>query len=121
VLLVRFFLVANRGDENDMKSRVLLEGVTNAAKRLGISNEQLVDYLGLHDIQILAYGTDAGRKALQLIDAYLSIYALTGADNEAAHWFNSRITTLKSAPIDILCQPGGIERLKEYLRLESGH
>ncbi len=106
-----------------IRDDVLQEAVVNVSNKLHIPEQSLLDYLHLQSVQYLEAKTDAGLKALKLVNAYQNIVSVTGDEQAASHWFNTTIKSMKDSPFSIFCQEGdhGLEKIAVYLQRFFGH
>ena len=49
------------------------------------------------------------------VKLYLSLVVITGDDNSARGWMNSENLALSGRPLDLIWQPGGLEKVSHYL------
>jgi|SRR5690554_684355 len=106
---------------------VLAKVAARAAAELQLSTAQYIDVLGvdstgLNGLNVADSGTpidpqsQAGKRALQLIEIYQLLQSQTGNDHAAmVHWMTTENRRLGSRPIDLVATTAGLGQITAYL------
>ena len=108
-----------RPAKNPDAAQILSKAVLNAAKALGLTQEELGRILG-RDRTSIARGLNpaskAGELALYLIRCYRSLYVVVGGKTEnIRHWFATPNHHTNGVPKEQVKHIQGLVRVLEYL------
>lgn len=100
--------------------QVLAEATLNAARGLGLSQQDLQAIIGKHPSNIRRHGIDpdskSGELALLLVRLYRSLYVLIGGDSELMrHWLHTHNRDTGAVPAEQVRQIQGLAELVAYL------
>jgi hypothetical protein len=98
---------------------VLKKASVRAGSALGITRAQFARIVGIDEASLdgpIDPTGDAGLRARQLVQIYLSRYALTGNDRIAmTHWMKTNSRQLGSSPIERMQTADGLHQTLCYL------
>lgn len=105
----------------DIEARVLAKSVLTAANRLGLSDSELPQLLGVDRDAlyqgISPYGT-TGRRARTVVAIYLALHQLMGGDLlSIRHWMRSQNQDLGEIPLRLIETSRGLDRVSTYLEV----
>lgn len=105
--------------------QVLAEATFNAARELGLSQQDLQAIVGKHPSNIRRHGIDpdskSGELALMLIRLYRSLYVLIGGDPELMRqWLHTYNRGIGAVPAEQVRQVQGLAEVVGYLDAMRG-
>ena len=105
---------------NPKRANVLVEALSNAGKRLGLSQTDLGEIIG-KDHSAISRGrldpeSKSGELALLFIRCYRSLFTLVGGDqNQMRHWLYTPNHHTGGTPVDQIKSVQGLVSVLEYL------
>lgn len=117
--------VASHSSEGVDPKDVLTKAVSNAAKELGLSRDDLAAVIGRDRSSLSRNGIDpqskAGELGLLVVRIYRALFVLVGDDQGAMkHWMNTENRYFNSAPRERIKKVDGLVRVVEYLDAMRG-
>ena len=105
------------------QGRVLAKAVVNASKRLGLSQRELGQVLGVSEAMVSRMkggGASLGGKSLQLaacvVRVFRSLDAIAGGDADTIRgWMGSPNTDLNGVPKELVASVAGLVDVMNYL------